>query len=386
MASDPIASPSPLDQSHSTRHEECKAFLWQLGFMGQGCKVGVIDTGVDLEWLRKNGDPAQYTSVHPLDFTPASEGPGDFAPGLHGTRIVRDILLGAPRAEIFSLKVYGVRHSPSRRDLAAALEWCSQSGLSVVNISTAIYGGDCSIESPCLLCRSINTHALAAGLFTVSVGGDAYTLNEMIARGEAPVICPANCVLGWAVEGPGVGGDRRLQLEAFSRNRRRPLLHHRAVYRRRRLAPFRRPRPRHLLPAQRHSPHFDPARASPHRQSRRRTSLFLPRRPLRRSLGRPVVPVQKRQNLRKPERSVGPRQRPRRRRRLRTARLDRRNPHPTRPMGPGRGRRRRSGHRHRALGRSARPRDGRTRLGVVSRIPRTNRSRRRPLPTVRGPV
>ncbi len=203
----------PLDLSHGRRHEDCKALLWQIGFMGQGCKVAVLDTGVDLDWLRENGDTARDTTFHPLDFTPASEGPGDSAPGLHGTRVIREILLSAPRAEIFSLKVYGVTHSPSRQDLAAALEWCVQSGIVLVNIGSAIYGGECSVGSPCLLCRSINTHALATGMFTVSVGGDAYTLNETITRGEAPVICPANTVLGWAVEGPSVVGDRRALLE-----------------------------------------------------------------------------------------------------------------------------------------------------------------------------
>ncbi len=203
----------PLDRSHVRRHEDCKFLLWQTGFMGQGCKVAVVDTGVDLDWLRENGDPAQDTTVHPLDFTPASEGPGDSAPGLHGTRVIREILLSAPRAEIFSLKVYGVTHSPSRQDLAAALEWCVQSGIALVNISTAIYGGECSVGFPCLLCRSINSHALATGMFTVSVGGDAYTLNEMLARGETPVICPANTAVGWAVEGPSVVGDRRQLLE-----------------------------------------------------------------------------------------------------------------------------------------------------------------------------
>jgi hypothetical protein len=199
----------PLDRAQPFRHEYCKTLIWQLGVMGQGCKVGVIDTGIDLAWLRGDGDVAKFATIHAYDLTPEREGPDDVSEEHHGSRVIGDILRGAPRAEIHSLRVYGRKHAPTREELAAALEWCAKSDIRVVNLSTSFYGDGCSYNDPCPLCRAINTFALAGDLFTVVVGGDAYTLNEQAEHGDTPALCPAlNSPLAWVVEGPEVVDDR----------------------------------------------------------------------------------------------------------------------------------------------------------------------------------
>jgi len=196
-----------LDAAHPARHEYCKHFIWQLGVMGQGCKVAVIDSGVDLDWLHANGDSARFARVVPVDLTPGKEGALDESAEHHGSRVIRDILQSAPRAEVYSLRVYGKEHEPSREELCAALEWCVASDMQVVNLSASFYD-ECS-EEACVLCRSINSFALADDIFVAIAGGDSYTLNERIVKGRAPVLCPAcHGVLGWAVEGPEVVANR----------------------------------------------------------------------------------------------------------------------------------------------------------------------------------
>jgi Subtilase family len=198
-----------LDETEPFRHEFCKALVWRMGALGQGCKVAVIDTGVDIPWLKPHLLSGDTAKIYAHDFTPGHEGSGDASDDHHGSRIVGAVLQSAPQAEIHSLRVYSASHGPSREKVAAALEWCARSGMRVVNLSTSFYGDGCSLAAPCVLCRAINTFGLAADLFTVTVGGDAYTLNEQAAKGELPSLCPAtNSALGWAVEGPEVVWNR----------------------------------------------------------------------------------------------------------------------------------------------------------------------------------
>ncbi len=199
----------PLDRTQPKRHGFCTILLFRFGVTGRGCKVGVIDTGLDVDWLREYCANLEYATIHTHDLTPGREGSADVTEKHHGSRVVRDVLLFAPQAEIHSLRVYGRESSPSREELVAAVEWCARNEVAVANISTSFYGQECTYERPCVLCRAINTYALSADVFSVVVGADAYTLSEQAARGDAPALCPAlSSLLAWAVEGPEVVADR----------------------------------------------------------------------------------------------------------------------------------------------------------------------------------
>ncbi len=203
-----------LDTELPNRHIACKMSVWHLGSKGRSAKVAVIDTGVDMDWLRQTFHFLPLDNVHALDFTATHEGAHDCA-GMdrHGTRVIAAILKGAPEAEIFSLKVYGEETKATRSQFCDALAWCARSGISVVNISQGFYSG-CSPEEPCDLCRTINTYALTADLFAVIACGDPYTLNQQMETGLAPAICPAlSSELAWGIAGSMIVGDRRTQLD-----------------------------------------------------------------------------------------------------------------------------------------------------------------------------
>jgi len=204
-----------LDRTQPLRHELCQTLIWRFGFEGRGCKVGVLDTGVDVDWVREHCPTFGNGTIEAHDCTPGHEGPVDESPEHHGSRVIADVFQLAPQAEVHSLRVYGREHNATREELVAALEWCARAGMHVVNLSTSFYGDDCTFENPCVLCRAINTFTLGAGVFHVIVGGDAYTLNELAAKtGSAPVLCPAlNSPLAWAVESADVVGDRKRVLE-----------------------------------------------------------------------------------------------------------------------------------------------------------------------------
>jgi hypothetical protein len=205
-----------LDKNFPRRHIDCKRSIWQMGFMGKSAKVAVIDTGVDTEWLRQTFPFLPLDNIHPLDFTLAKEGAGECG-GMqqHGTRVIAAILGGAPKAEIFSLRVYSESAKTTRQQFCDALAWCAKSGISVVNISQGFYFG-CSSEDPCALCRAINTYSLTADLFAVIACGDPYTLNEQIEEGLPPAICPAlHGELGWGLAGSVIVGDRRTELDTL---------------------------------------------------------------------------------------------------------------------------------------------------------------------------
>jgi len=207
----------PLERTHPDRHEWCRGILASFGVVGAGCSVAVIDKGVDPEWLAAQ-DLVGPRDVVPLDFTRGQEGPreppGDQPGERHGSRIIADILRSAPLARVHSLRVHGAEHEADRADIVRALEWCGRNGITVANLSVAFYDRSCTDDSPCVLCRSINSIALASGLFTVISSGDAVTIGEKIDRGDEPWQCPtARAQLGWGIASPEVVTPAKILLE-----------------------------------------------------------------------------------------------------------------------------------------------------------------------------
>jgi hypothetical protein len=194
----------PLERTHASRHEHCRAMLAAQGVVGGGCDVAVIDTGVDPDWLETLAR-SHKTDIIAYDFTRNQEGWREPPGKSHGSRIIADILQSAPLARIHSLRVHGAEQGTSRADIVRAITWCGEHNIKAANLSAAFYGNACTAEAPCELCRTINSVALSSGLFTVIAAGDAYRVGQLLDRGEGIAQCPAaRAELGWCIASPEV--------------------------------------------------------------------------------------------------------------------------------------------------------------------------------------
>jgi hypothetical protein len=194
----------PLEQTQPARHDRCRTLLGRLGADGTGATVAVIDSGVDPDWLAGRHVTAKTPAVRAHDFTAGHEGWRETMRPPHGSRIVADILRDAPGAQIESLRVHGTARLATRADVVGALEWCGRNGMRVANLSFSAYNG-CTRDAPCILCRSINTVALASDLFIVASVGDAFTAGEMFEAGKQPLACPVwNAPIAWGIGSPEI--------------------------------------------------------------------------------------------------------------------------------------------------------------------------------------
>ncbi len=111
--------------------------VWDAGFTGQGVRVAIVDTGIDLEHPDFQGRIADVT-----DFT--GEGPDDN--NGHGTHVA-SIAAGsgaasdgkyrgvAPGVTILAAKVLRANGSGTQSDVMAGMEWAIQNGAQVINLS-----------------------------------------------------------------------------------------------------------------------------------------------------------------------------------------------------------------------------------------------------------
>lgn len=136
--------------------------------LGEGVKVAVIDTGVDLNHpaLREAlAPPGEWWDFYAGDATPQEEGvlgQGGYGHGTNVAGIIRQI---APRATLLPIRVLGPDGGGNLGDLAAAIGWAVSKGARVINLSL---GTDTRSE----VVESAIKMAEARGVFVVASTGN----------------------------------------------------------------------------------------------------------------------------------------------------------------------------------------------------------------------
>lgn len=118
--------------------------------LGQGVKVAVLDTGVDLEHpaLREALAPEdEWWDFYDDDAVPGEVGElGNGGMG-HGTNVAGIVRQIAPRATILPIRVLGPDGGGRISDLAAAIDWAVQQGADVINLSLGSEGTSASVDA-----------------------------------------------------------------------------------------------------------------------------------------------------------------------------------------------------------------------------------------------
>jgi subtilisin family serine protease len=118
---------------------------WANGATGEGVKIGVVDTGVDLEHEDLAGKVVAHTSCLGSGGDPAAcEGSGQDDQG-HGTHVsgiaaaIKDNQKGvagvAPSAQLVVARVFGPGGQADTSDVLAGIKWVVDHGAQVVNLS-----------------------------------------------------------------------------------------------------------------------------------------------------------------------------------------------------------------------------------------------------------
>jgi serine protease len=136
------------------------ATLWPVT-KGRGIKVGIIDTGIDLDHPALRG---AYRGGY--DFVHNDSLPDDESIDGHGTFVAGVVLEVAPEAEIYALKIFGKEDSFETSDLVRAIDWAIAHHLDVLNMSFAL-------ETQFDNARRALDRAEAAGIIVVAAAGNA---------------------------------------------------------------------------------------------------------------------------------------------------------------------------------------------------------------------
>lgn len=138
---------------------------------GQGIKIAVIDTGIDLNHSVFSGSLAPSSEWK--DFVDGDSYPIDVSGGNgygHGTAVASIILQIAPKAKILPIRVLDQNGMGDTDDVVAAIDWALQKGVHIINISL---GSQQSVES----LRAMAGYANSMGIMVFASSGN-YGGNE----------------------------------------------------------------------------------------------------------------------------------------------------------------------------------------------------------------
>ncbi|NJN98732.1 MAG: peptidase S8 [Anaerolineales bacterium] len=143
------------------------ASAWENCSQGQGIKVAVIDTGVDLDH-----SDLQANIVSGKSFVSGVSSPDDdYGHGTHVAGTVAAVnnnggVIGvAPKASIMPVKVLNSSGSGSTFDVADGIEWAADNGAKVINLSLASTGNSSTLKAAV-------DYAYNKGILLVAAGGN----------------------------------------------------------------------------------------------------------------------------------------------------------------------------------------------------------------------
>jgi subtilisin len=168
-------------------------------YTGKGIKVGIIDTGIDYSHSDLAPNIAKYKSF--IDDTDGVDA------NFHGTHVAgiscgrnngTGIVGVAPKAKIYSAKIFDKNSKTTATAEMKALEWMAEEGVHVVNMS---YGGLFPIDIPGVKESLQKYHdcveAVAdAGVIMVAAAGNAGTPKDTLDRISWPARFPETFAVG----------------------------------------------------------------------------------------------------------------------------------------------------------------------------------------------
>jgi subtilisin family serine protease len=161
------------------------SYAWAKGFKGQGVKVGVIDTGIDMNHIDLiDAYKGGYNFVAGNDNPKDDNFHGTFCCGIVGARENSIGYSGvAPLSDIYAIKCLNAKGGGSFTTIAAGVDWCVLNGMDIISMSL---GGDMACSG--VLADACN-NAWNQGILVVAASGnDGDSCPE-----EGCVLSPANC-------------------------------------------------------------------------------------------------------------------------------------------------------------------------------------------------
>lgn len=135
--------------------------LHENGLTGAGAKVAIIDTGMALNhpWIKRSIKDS-------VDFT----GEGVEDQNGHGTMVTLLLLMTAPDAGLFNVKVMDSEGLGSEENLIEGIKWSAGKGANVINLSVGVYREEC--KGDCKICRAAKDAAKAGALVVAAAGNE----------------------------------------------------------------------------------------------------------------------------------------------------------------------------------------------------------------------
>ena len=135
--------------------------------LGNGIKIAVIDTGIDLKHPAFTGAilEADAWDFVGNDATPQDEGKFGYGAYGHGTNIAGIVLQIAPRAKILPLRVLGADGSGDVTRVAAAINYAVSKGVQIINLSLGSNDKSSAVQ------KAID-FAASKGVFVIASSGN----------------------------------------------------------------------------------------------------------------------------------------------------------------------------------------------------------------------